>query len=346
LLCMHSGFWFQLWRIFSLILIEMIKTYLNTVEEVYKEAAESTSAGLCCTTSPIWELPGLKIPREMIEMNYGCGSTVHPKDLSNKPQVLYLGVGGGMELLQFSYFNRTTHGVKGIDPVSEMVEKCSENLIIAENINSWFRKEFVELKNGTALDLPIDNDTIDVVAQNCLFNIFHQEELLIALTESYRVLKNGGKLVLSDPICETAIPSQLQNNEKLRAVCLSGAIPLNEYLKSLSDIGFGTIEIRSRKPYRILDTLNYPVSENILLESVEVCAIKNPLEEDGPCIFSGREAIYFGKDPYFDDHHGHVLYQNQPLSVCDKTAVALNAINRPDIYISDSTWFYSGGGCC
>ena len=86
-------------------IIEQKMSYLETTHDVYKEAALTPDVGLCCTTNPIWELPGLKIPKIMQEMNYGCGTTVHARDLTNNPKMLYVGVGGGMELLQFSYFN-------------------------------------------------------------------------------------------------------------------------------------------------------------------------------------------------------------------------------------------------
>ena len=56
----------------------------------------SPQIGLCCTTTPVWQLPELSVPKIMLEMNYGCGSTVHPRDLVNSPTVLYVGVGGGM----------------------------------------------------------------------------------------------------------------------------------------------------------------------------------------------------------------------------------------------------------
>ena len=92
-------------------------SYLETTKDLYKEAALTPDVGLCCTTNPIWELPGLKIPRIMQEMNYGCGSTVHARDLINDPKILYVGVGGGMELLQFSYFSRQEGGVIGVDIV-------------------------------------------------------------------------------------------------------------------------------------------------------------------------------------------------------------------------------------
>ena len=84
----------------------MSTAYLETTKDVYKAAAEKPDVGLCCTTTPVWQLPGLDMPVIMQQMNYGCGSTVNPRDLINNPKILYVGVGGGMELLQFAYFSR------------------------------------------------------------------------------------------------------------------------------------------------------------------------------------------------------------------------------------------------
>lgn len=323
-----------------------MKSYLETTRNVYKEAALKPDVGLCCTTTPIWQLPGLSIPRIMQDMNYGCGSTVHPRDLANDPTVLYVGVGGGMELLQFAYFSRKKGGIIGIDIVDEMLTASRDNFKVAEQENSWFKSEFVDLKKGDALNLPVADNCVDVAAQNCLFNIFEPEELKKALTEMYRVLKPHGRLVLSDPTCESVIPENLKQDERLRALCLSGAMPINEYLKMITDVGFGTIEIRARRPYRILDPKHYQTDHLIYIESVEVCAIKDPMPEDGPCVFTGKTAIYFGTDNLFDDEKGHTLLKNQPLAVCDKTASALAQLRRTDLFISESTYFYDGGGCC
>jgi SAM-dependent methyltransferase len=321
-------------------------SYLETTKSVYKDAALTPDIGLCCTTTPIWQFPGLSIPTRMQEMNYGCGSTVHPRDLVNNPKILYVGVGGGMELLQFSYFSRQKNGVIGVDVVDEMIQACQDNFTEAEQQNDWFQKDFVQLKQGDALALPLADSSVDVAAQNCLFNIFKQDELKQALKEMYRVLKPQGRLVMSDPICEQPINESLRNDEKLRALCLSGSIPLNDYLNMLVEVGFGTLEVRAKRPYRILDTAHYPSEENLYIESVEVCAIKDPMPEDGACIFTGKAAIYFGNDDFFDDNKGHILLQNQPLSVCDKTAAALQSLNRNDLFISPSTFHYDGGGCC
>jgi SAM-dependent methyltransferase len=321
-------------------------SYLDTTHDVYKEAALSPDIGLCCTTNPIWELPGLKIPKIMQEMNYGCGSTVHARDLTNNPKILYVGVGGGMELLQFAYFSRQKDGVIGVDVVDEMLEASKKNFTEAEAQNPWFDKEFVSLKKGDALNLPVEDNSIDVAAQNCLFNIFKVEELKKAISEMYRVLKPHGKLVMSDPTCEQPMNETLREDERLRALCLSGSIPIKDYVKMLTDAGFGTIEIRARKPYRILDPLHYNTDELIYIESIEVAAIKDPMPADGPCVFTGKAAIFYGKEDFFDDKAGHVLVKNQPLAICDKTAAALANLNRNDIYISESTFHYDGGGCC
>jgi SAM-dependent methyltransferase len=321
-------------------------SYLNTTKDVYKQAAITPDVGLCCTTNPIWELPGLKIPKIMQEMNYGCGSTVHARDLNNNPRILYVGVGGGMELLQFAYFSRQRNGVIGVDIVDEMLGASKQNFNIAETDNSWFKKEFVDLRKGDALNLPVSDNSIDVAAQNCLFNIFKAAELKKAISEMYRVLKPHGRLVMSDPICEQPMSETLRNNDQLRALCLSGSIPMNEYINMLTDAGFGTIEIRARKPYRILDPIHYPTDELIYIESIEIAAIKDPIPTDGPCVFSGKAAIYYGSDNFFDDEKGHVLVKNQPLAICDKTANALKNLKRNDIFISESTFHYDGGGCC
>jgi SAM-dependent methyltransferase len=202
--CQHKQLEFQ-----TLMNQPVEATYLHTTRNVYKEAALVPDVGLCCTTTPVWRLPGLSIPPRMLQMNYGCGSTVNPRDLVDNPRILYVGVGGGMELLQFAYFSRQPGAVVGLDVVDEMMAACRANLAEAQAKNDWFRPEFVELRRGDALALPIENETIDVAAQNCLFNIFHDEDLKRALSEMHRVLKPHGRLILSDPVCDQVMPQAL-----------------------------------------------------------------------------------------------------------------------------------------
>ncbi|EAR16979.1 arsenosugar biosynthesis arsenite methyltransferase ArsM [Robiginitalea biformata] len=320
-------------------------SYLKATNELYREAALTPDVGLCCTTNPIWQLPGLTVPKIMQEMNYGCGSTVNAKDLAGNPKILYVGVGGGMELLQFAYFARQPGGVIGVDVVDEMLEASRANFQVAAAENSWFDPRFVELVKGDALNLPVADESVDVAAQNCLFNIFKEEDLRLAVAEMYRVLKPRGRLVMSDPVCDTPLSQTLRNDDRLRALCLSGSIPVYDYIRVLTNAGFGTIEVRARRLYRVLSPNHYPVDRLIPIESIEVAAIKDPMPEDGPCVFTGKTAIYYGNQKVYDDGKGHVLVQNQPLAVCDKTAAAL-ALENAEIHVSDSTWHYTGGGCC
>ncbi len=321
-------------------------TYHDTARALYREAALHPRPSLCCAPGPAFRLPGLRIPEEMLAMNYGCGTTVHLQDLTPDLDILYLGVGGGLEALQFAYFTRRPGSVLALDPVPEMRAKARANLLLAADINSWFRPDFVELLEGDALEIPLPEARVDLVAQNCLFNIFTREDLDRALSEAARVLKPGGRLALSDPISEEEIPERLREDETLRAECLSGALPLERYVQRIVAAGFGTVEIRARRPYRVLDRGRYGVDRDILLETVEAVAVKTPVPREGACVFAGETVIYVGEAQEFDDGHGHVVPRDVPLSVCRKTATRLRSLERADLVVTAPTWHYAGGGCC
>ena len=321
-------------------------TYLETTAQFYREVAQTPEVGLCCVQSSPLQLPGLNIPPSMQDMNYGCGTTIHPTELGNNPTVLYVGVGGGLEALQFAYFSRRPGAVIAVDPVEAMREAAIANLILADQENDWFEPNFVEIRAGDAFDLPVPDASVDVVAQNCLFNIFKPTDLHRALTEAFRVLKPNGRLMMSDPIATRPIPEHLQNDERLRAMCLSGAITYKQYIQHLVDAGFGQVEMRSRRPYRLLNAQKYHLEENLLLESLDSVAFKVAIPEDGACIFTGKTAIYAGLESFFDDQAGHILLSGIPTAVCDKTANNLAKFHPQEILITDSTWHYDGGGCC
>lgn len=319
-------------------------TYLEATAEFYSEVAQTPQVGLCCVQSSTLQLPGLKVPQKMLDMNYGCGTTVHPNELVNNPTVLYVGVGGGLEALQFAYFTRRQGSVIAVEPVEAMRNAALANLTIASMENSWFEENFVDIREGDAFNLPVADESVDFVAQNCLFNIFEPQDLDKALKEVFRVLKPGGRLLMSDPIATQEIPLSLQKNDRLRAMCLSGALTYDDYIQHLIDVGFGQVEIRARRPYRLLDRETYQLDKPLLLESLDTVSFKVPIPEDGACIFTGKTAIYHGTSEVFDDRAGHILTKGVPMAVCDKTANKLAEF--ADILITDSTWHYPGGGCC
>lgn len=321
-------------------------SYLEAAAQFYGEVAETPQIGLCCVQSTPLQFPGLKVPELMQQMNYGCGTTVHPAELSGEPTVLYVGVGGGLEALQFAYFSRRVGGVVAIDPVARMRSAAAINLAAAAQDNDWFEPSFVEIRNGDAFSLPVADESVDVVAQNCLFNIFEPADLVRALKEAYRVLKPNGRLIMSDPIATRPIPPHLQQDQRLRAMCLSGALTYDQYTQHLVDVGFGQIEIRARRPYRLLDAKNYGLETPLLLESLDSVSFKVPIPADGVCIFTGKTAIYGGSEEALDDRAGHIMLRGMPLAVCDKTAGKLSTKFPNEIVVTDSTWHYDGGGCC
>ncbi len=320
-------------------------TYLDTAAKFYQQVAEAPEVGLCCVQSTPMHFPGLRVPQVMQDMNYGCGTTVHPVELVNQPTVLYVGVGGGLEALQFAYFSRRPGAVIAVDPVAEMRQAAIRNLQQAAQVNDWFDLTFVEICAGDAFALPVPDASVDVVAQNCLFNIFEPADLSRALQEAYRVLKPGGRLMMSDPIATRPIPAALRQDERLRAMCLSGALPYSDYIQRIVDVGFGQLEIRARRPYRLLDVPSYDLDEPLLLDSLDSVAFKVDLPADGACVFTGKTAIYPGPNACFDDGHGHCLTRGVPVGVCDKTAARFRA-QFPDIVVTPSAWHYNGGGCC
>jgi len=320
--------------------------YLNVTESLYRQAAQVPDRKLCCSGEVRLNLPGLVIPEEMHQMNYGCGTTVYLSDLRPGMRILYVGVGGGKEALEFAYFTRSSGSVVGVDRVPQMLQVARKNFEIADRINPWFSPDFIDLREGDALDLPLDDACIDIAAQNCLFNIFVEADLDVALSEFHRVLKPGGAICLTDPVAPGPIPQHLRSDHRLRAECLSGALTLEQYQQKIVQAGFGTIEIRSKRPYRVLDRSRFDLAKNILLESVEIVAYKQPIPPDGACIFTGRTAIYIGELENYDDGKGHFLPRDIPIPVCDKTASALSSLNRDDLILTPPTYHYNGGGCC
>jgi SAM-dependent methyltransferase len=322
-----------------------MSSYLQTVEEVYAAAAQEPDAGLCCTQSPVWHLPDLRIPQAMLDMNYGCGSTIDPRDLRREDTVLYVGVGGGLEALQFAYFTRRPSGVVAIDPVAEMRDRARRNFAEAARLNAWFQPEFVTLLKGSALDLPVPPASVTVLAQNCLFNVFTTADLDRALSEVVRVLKPAGLFATSDPVTPVPLPAALAADARLRARCISGCRTLDEYLGALTGAGLGRVEVRARFPYRYLHPSEYAeLAEPIMLESVEVVAYKVPDGPDGPAIFTGRTATYAGPKPTFEDGAGHTLQRGVPVSISD--AAAKRLARQPGVVLTGPTYHCKAGGCC
>jgi len=317
--------------------------YLDRVRQVYAGAALDPDAALCCVDGALRQLPGLVVPDRMLEMNYGCGSTVDPDDLGGGGPILYVGVGGGLEALQLAWFRRRPGGVIAVDPVPEMRREAERNLREAARLNDWFEPAFVTLLDGSAAALPVPDGSIDLVAQNCLFNVLMRDDLAAALREVRRVLVPSGRFVSSDPVTTRPIPQALRDNATLRARCISGCLSFDDYIAALVGAGFGEIQIRARRPYRLLLPIEHPeLDEPILLLSLD--AVARPVAPpDGPRVYSGRTATYRGPDAALSAG-GFVFSRGMPMSVSDRTAAALQG--RDEFMLTPPTWHVRAAGCC
>ncbi len=318
-------------------------SYQGVVRSVYAAAATDPDPSLCCVEGTVWQLPGLEVPAAMLEMNYGCGSTVHPSDLAGDRPVLYVGVGGGLEALQFAYFRRRPGGVIAVDPVAEMREAAARNLAEAARSNPWFRPEFVSIVDGTADALPVEDGSVGVVAQNCLFNVFVGGDLRRALAEVHRVLGPGGRFSTSDPVTTAPLPEALRRNATLRARCVSGCITTEEYLAALGEAGFRQLVVRAKHPYRLLLPSEFPeLAQATMLESLEVVAHKVGTPEMAVEIYSGRSAIFTGSGTHAV--RAFTFTSGTPVPVSDRLAAELAA--RADFRVTPPSWHARGVGCC
>ena len=318
-------------------------SYLETARTFYDDIAKKPETGACCAQRNDVDLAGLVVPPRMAEMAYSCGSTVHPSDLAGSPSVLYVGVGGGLEALQFAYFSRRPAAITAVDPSPAMRAAAAENLTEAAGLNDWFDASFVTILEGDAFALPIADASVDLVAQNCLFNIFQSGDLKRALAEVARVLKPGGRLFMSDPIAPHEIPPHLTADERLRAMCLSGAQTWEGYVAALAEAGFRRIEVRSRHHYRTLAAAEYGLSHDIRLDSYDTVSFKSSRPDAPLEVMTGRRAVYAGMFPFLD-HAGVRYARNKPEAVSDRTAEDLQRTAPGEVHVTAPTWRLAGEG--
>lgn len=172
-------------------------------------------------------------------LGLGCGNPLAIASLKKGGVVLDLGSGAGFDSFLASRQVGDTGKVIGVDMTDEMVKKARENTIKG-NIKN------VEFRLGDIEALPIDDDSIDVIIPNCVINLAPDKEKVFR--EAYRVLKTGGRMMISDVVLSRKLPKELEKDITLLTGCVSGAILKHDYLKMLSKAGFSKITISKVTP--------------------------------------------------------------------------------------------------
>lgn len=221
----------------------------NKVKKYYGKIAKKVNSGVgnnCCSTSSccgdisksslIYEGENLNdLPKEAVEASLGCANPVLFAELKEGETVLDLGSGGGINVLMSSKYVGSTGKVYGLDMTDEMLELANKNKEKMGVTNVEFLKGFIE-------DIPLQSETIDVIMSNCVINLSDNKEK--ALSEAYRVLKNGGRLAIADIITMKYIPLDLREKAGMWCGCLGGTLNIQEYGSILEKVGFKNIEVK------------------------------------------------------------------------------------------------------
>jgi arsenite methyltransferase len=218
----------------------------NIVKSSYANIVKSSS-GCCCSSKSDSNQKAQKQSGQIGYSEYeisqapkgsnlglGCGNPTAIASLREGEIVLDLGSGAGFDTFLASPKVGKTGKVIGIDITQEMLEKARENAKKGGYTNVEFRKGDIE-------NLPVEDNLVDVVISNCVINLAPDKEKFFS--EIYRVLRQGGRLMVSDTVLIKPLPENLKNDKDLLVGCVSGAILKNDYLNLLKKVGFFDITI-------------------------------------------------------------------------------------------------------
>jgi|CXWL01.1.fsa_nt_gi ubiquinone/menaquinone biosynthesis C-methylase UbiE len=311
------------------------------VRDRYARGAVAAEAALCC---PVDYDPRYlaAIPAEVIERDYGCGDP--SRHLRPGETVLDLGSGTGKICFIASQVVGRDGKVIGIDMTPEMLAVARRAApLVAETLG--FAN--VEFRRGRIQDLGLDLDrldaalaaqpitnadgllaaerlaarlrqeaplvadeTVDVVVSNCVLNLVDGAEKARLFGEIFRVLRRGGRAVISDIVADEEVPLQLQADSELWSGCISGALTEEGFLAAFEAAGFHGLRILERPtaPWRTVDGIEF--------RSLTVEAFKG---KQGPCYEHLQAVIYRGPWKEVLDDDGHRLVRGQRAAVCAKT---------------------------
>jgi arsenite methyltransferase len=313
----------------------------SAVRRLYSLGAKRVQADLCCPTR--YDPKYLEaLPEEVLERDYGCGDP--SRHLREGEAVLDLGSGSGKICFIASQIVGPSGKVIGVDMNDDMLSVARRNAPeVARRIgysNVDFRKGKIQ---DLALDLDalelwlnahpvrssgglsameayteeiktrrplVESDSIDVVVSNCVLNLVKPSAKQALFDEIYRVLRRGGRAVISDIVSDEDVPAHLQKDPDLWSGCISGALREDQFLQAFEGTGFYGISIveRQQEPWRIV--------EGIEFRSVTVVAYKG---KEGACRDHKQAVIYKGPFKQVVDDDGHVLRRGMRVAVCAKT---------------------------
>jgi arsenite methyltransferase len=223
-------------------------------------SAPSSTAGCDPITSNLYDTSetGL-LPEDAVKASLGCGNPTALAQLHAGETVLDLGSGGGIDVLLSARRVGPTGKAYGLDMTDEMLALANENKRKAGVEN-------VEFLKGQIENIPLPDNTVDVIISNCVINLSADKDRV--LREAFRVLKPGGRFAVSDVVTRGEIPPEIRKSVLLWVGCVAGALEETDYRGKLAAAGFEQIEVQPTRIYRTEDAREFLTSKGIDVDAL------------------------------------------------------------------------------
>jgi len=199
------------------------------------------------------------LPEEAVRASLGCGNPTALTQLNPGETVLDLGSGGGIDVLLSARRVGPTGKAYGLDMTDEMLALARENQRKAGVEN-------VEFLKGEIENIPLPDNSVDVVISNCVINLSADKDRV--LRETFRVLKPGGRFAVSDVVTRGEVPAKVRENMLLWVGCIAGALQESEYAAKLGAAGFTAIDIEPTRVYNIEDARTFLSGQGIDVDAI------------------------------------------------------------------------------
>jgi len=237
----------------------------NFVKKVYGDIAKKKKS--CCCGSKntnVSEKFGYtkedlnSIPDEA-NMGLGCGNPVALASLKEGETVVDLGCGGGIDVFLAAKRVGTKGRVIGIDMTEDMINKARANAK-----KTGF--ENVEFKLGEIENIPLDSNIADCIISNCVINLSEDKQKVF--NEAFRILKPGGRLMVSDMVLLADLPEKVLASPEMHAGCIAGALHKEDYLNKIKKAGFKEVNVTREDPVSLTDYIGTDKVVSNLVESM------------------------------------------------------------------------------
>lgn len=277
------------------------------VKDFYHQAAQWPRPQLCCPGGyPEEEIS--HIPKEVLEIAYGCGSPVDLAEIQPGEVVVDLGSGGGIDCFIAAKRVGPNGRVVGIDMTEAMLEKANRaKFRVVENLGY----DVVEFKKGHLEEIPLPDQFSDLVTSNCVINLSPEKKQVFV--EIWRILKDFGRIVISDTVSEKPLPSEIKADPRLWGECIAGALTEEEYLTHLEKAGFYGLSVMKKNFWREVEGHRF---YSMVFRGYKFA-------KKAGCTYAGQKAIYLGPMQGVMDDEGHLFRRNQAVEVCTDTAAKL-----------------------